>query len=173
MPESSKVGKTTGWVCRVVHLSISTTFSVKRTSLVMLSWNVISRGSIAGSPPAGKILTCLFPFLMFLLNLCLPLKTDSNSPKLEKVSLTAWSLMSSGRKIVFKIGSFPFLRGPTRFWKFRHISELLKRRWISVPASFSFAVFDPKIKTNFEGETLYRAPISVTPSDFRTENIRF
>ena len=75
--------------------------------------------------------------------------------------------MSSGRKIVTKIGSFPFLRGPTRFRKFRHTSESLKRHWISVPASFSFGVFDPKTKTNFEGETLYRAPTSVKISDSR------
>ena len=35
------------------------------------------------------------------------------------------------------------------------------------PSSF----FDPKTKTNFEGETLYRAPISVTPSDSRIRKI--
>ena len=46
-------------------------------------------GNIAGSPSAGKILTCLFPFLMDLLNLCLPLNTDTTSPKLERASLTA------------------------------------------------------------------------------------
>ena len=75
--------------------------------------------------------------------------------------------MSSERKIVTKIGSFPFLRGPTRFWKFRHTLESLKRHWISVPASFCCGVFDPKTKTNFEGETLYRAPTSVKISDSR------
>ena len=75
--------------------------------------------------------------------------------------------MSSGRKIVTKIDSFPFLRGPTRFRKFRHTSESLKRHWISVPASFSFGVFDPKTKTNFEGETLYRTPTSVKIFDSR------
>ena len=75
--------------------------------------------------------------------------------------------MSSGRKIVTKIDSFPFLRGPTRFRKFRHTSESLKRHWISVPTSFPFGVFDPKTKTNFEGETLYRAPTSVKISDSR------
>ena len=93
--------------------------------------------------------------------------TDTTSLKLEKASLTAWSLMSSGRKIVTKIGSFPFLRGPTRFRKFRCTSELLKRHWISIPASFSFGVLDPKTKTNFEGETLHRAPTSVKISYFR------
>ena len=75
--------------------------------------------------------------------------------------------MTSGRKIVIKIGSFPFLRGPTRFRKFRHTSESLKRHWNSVPASFSFGAFDPKTKTNFEGEILYRAPTSVKISDSR------
>ena len=75
--------------------------------------------------------------------------------------------MSSGREIVAKIGSFPFLRRSTRSRKFKHISESLKQHWISVPASFYFAVFDPSTKTNFEGETLYKARISVTASDFR------
>ena len=96
-----------------------------------------------------KILTCLLPFLTFLLKVCLPLEEDTTSPKLEKASLTAWSLMWSGRRIVTKIGFFPFLRGPTHFWKFK------------------IAGFDPRAKTNFEGETLYRASISVTPSDSR------
>ena len=36
---------------------------------------------------------------------------------------------------------------------------------------FRVAVFDPKTKTNFEGETLYRAPISVTASDSRIRKI--
>ena len=69
---------------------------------------------------------------MFLLNLCLQLKTDNTSPKLEKASLTAWSLMSSGRKIVTKTGSFPLLTRPSLFPKFRHISELPKWYWIYV-----------------------------------------
>ena len=120
---------------------------------------MIFLGSSAGSCHAGKILTCRLPFLIFLLNLCLPLKTDTTSPKLEKASLTAWSLMKPGRRIVTKIGSFPFLRGPIRLWKFRQMSVSPKRHWISVSSSFSFAALDPKTKTNFEGETLYRAPI--------------
>ena len=97
----------------------------------------------------------------------LPLKTDTTSPKLEKASLTAWSLMNSGRKIVTKIGSFPFLRGPAGYLKVKTISESPERLWISVPSSFSFTVYDPRTKTNFEGETLYRAPIPVTHSDSR------
>ena len=44
-------------------------------------------GNIAGYPPARKILTCLFSFLMDLLNLYLSLNTDTTSPKLEKASL--------------------------------------------------------------------------------------
>ena len=120
---------------------------------------------MAGSPPAEKISTCLLPFRIFLLYSCLPLNTDTTSRKLEKASLTTWSLMNSGRRMVTKIGFLPFLRGSIRLWKLRQISELPKRHWISVPWSFSFAVFYPKAKTNFEGDTLYRAPISVTPSD--------
>ena len=77
----------------------------------------------------------------------------------------AWSLMSSGRRMVTKIGFLPFLRGPIRLQKLRQISESPKRHWISVPRSFSFADFDPRAKTNFEGETSYMARISVTPSD--------
>ena len=53
----------------------------------------------------------------------------------------------------------PFLRGPILFRKLRQISESPKRHWISVTRSFSFAAFDSKTKTNFEGETLSRAPI--------------
>ena len=79
--------------------------------------------------------------------------------------------MNSGRRIVTKIGSLPFLRGATHLWKFRQISVSPKRHWISVTSSFSFAAFDPKTKTNFQGETLYRAPIYVTPSDFRMRKI--
>ena len=93
------------------------------------------------------------------------MNNDTTSGKLEKLSLTTWSLMNSGRRMVTKIGFLPFLRGPIRLWKLRQIPEWPKRHWISVPWSFSLAVFDPKTKTNFEGETLYRAPISVTPSD--------
>ena len=128
-------------------------------------------GSITGSSPAGKILTCRLPFLISVLNLCLPLKADTTSPKLENASLTTWSLINSGRRIVTKIGSLPFLRGPIRLWKFRQISESPKRHWISVLSSFSFAAFDLKTKINFEGETLYRAPISVTHSDLRIRKI--
>ena len=71
----------------------------------------------------------------------------------------------------YKIGFLPFLRGPTGLRKLRQISESSKRHWISVPCSFSFPVFDPKTKTNFEGEILYRAPISVTLSDSRIQKI--
>ena len=73
--------------------------------------------------------------------------------------------MTSGRKIVTKIGSFPFLRGPTNFQKFRHTSESLKPHSTSVQTSLSFGVFDPNTKTNLEGEILYRAPTSVKISD--------
>ena len=114
------------------------------------SWKEIFLGRIAGSPPVGRILTCLLPFLIFLLILCLPLKTDITSPDLEKASLTAWSLMNSGRGIVIKIGSLPFVRGPIRLRKLRPNLELPKRHWIYVPWSFSFVSFDPKTKANFE-----------------------
>ena len=88
-------------------------------------------------------------------------------PKMGEGESQCWSLMYSGRLIVTKIGSLPFLRGSVRLRKLSFIFESPKRHWISVLWSFSFAVFDPKIRTNFEGETLYRAPISVTPSDSR------
>ena len=40
--------------------------------------------------------------------------------KLEKPSLTAWSLAYSGKNSVTKIGSFPFPRGPDScFWKLK------------------------------------------------------
>ena len=45
--------------------------------------------------------------------------------------------------MVTKIGSVPFPRGPTRLRKFRQVSESPKRHWMSVPSSFSLAVFDP------------------------------
>ena len=105
----------------------------------------------------GKILTCILPFLIFLLNLCLPLKTDTTSPNLGKASPTAWSLINSGREIVTKIGYLPFLREPICLRKLRQISESPKQYGISVPWSFSFAIFNPKTKVDFEGETLYRS----------------
>ena len=80
--------------------------------------------------------------------------------KIGEVSLTTWSLMNSGRRMVTKIGFLPFLRGQIRLRKLRQISESPKRHWTSVPWNFSFAVFDPKAKKNFEIETLYRVPIS-------------
>ena len=55
---------------------------------------------------------------MFLLNLCLPLNlclTDTTSPKLEKLSLTAWSLMSPRKKIATKIGPFPVFERTNSF----------------------------------------------------------
>ena len=119
----------------------------------------------------GEYFNVLFTIQNFLLNLCLPLKTVTTSAKLEKASLTAWSLMNSGRRMVTKIGSLPFLTGSTSLWKFRQIYVSRKRHWISVPSSFSFAAFDLKTKTNLEGETLYRAPISVTLSDSRMRKI--
>ena len=72
--------------------------------------------------------------------------------------------MCAGRKIVTRVGSFPFLKGPTRFRKFSLISDSPKRHWISVPASFSFAVFGPTTKTNFERQTLHRViPVTQLP----------
>ena len=62
------------------------------------------------------------------------------------------------------------LKSPPRLG-LRQISESPKRHWISVPWSFYFVAFDLKAKTNFEGETLYKAPISATPSDSRVEKI--
>ena len=173
MPESSVVatGQFSPSMCRVLHLQHNTFFSAKRKSLWILPWKEIFFGSITGYPPAGKILTCLLPFQIFLLNSCLPLNTDTTSRKLEKASRTTWSLMNTGRRMVTKIGFIPFLRGPTRLQKLRQISESSKRHWISVPCSFTFPFFDPKTKTNFEGEILYRAPISVTLSDSRIQKI--
>ena len=43
-------------------------FSAKRTPLRMLSWKIIFLGSLAGFHSTRKILTCLFAFLLFLLN---------------------------------------------------------------------------------------------------------
>ena len=115
-------------------------------------------GKIAGSPPAGKILTCLFPFLMDLLNVStfeyrhyLSKAGEGESHRLVGNELRK----EDSHKDRFS----PFLRGPILFRKLRQISESPKRHWISVPRSFSFAAFDPKTKTNFEGETLYRVPI--------------
>ena len=76
--------------------------------------------------------------------------------KVDSASLTAWSLMYSGKNIVIKIGSFPFPRGPDRcFWELRIISLSPKRL---------MALFDSKIKMNFEEEILYRVLIFVAPS---------
>ena len=77
-----------------------------------MPWKEIFLGNIAGSPPAVKILTCLFPFLMDLLNLCLPLNTDTASPKLERASLTAWSLINKDRfsPISERTNSFPEIK---------------------------------------------------------------
>ena len=72
------------------------------------------------------------------------MNTDTNSRKLEKTSLTTWSLMNSGRRMITKIGFLPFLRGPILLRKLRQISE----------------------QRNFVQST-----ISVTPSDSRMRNI--
>ena len=75
--------------------------------------------------------------------------------------------MNSGRRIVTKTGSLPLLTGPIRLRKFRQSSESPKRHWISVPRSYSFAVFDQKDQHKLWRRNLYRAPVSVTPSDSR------
>ena len=56
MPESSWVSVATGQF----FPSNVPSFAWKRTSLWILSWKQILLGSITGSPPAWKILTCLF-----------------------------------------------------------------------------------------------------------------
>ena len=56
-------------------------------------------GSIIGSPPAEKILTCLLPFLIFLLNLCLPLNTDTTALKLEKTCFSISKRTNSSPEI--------------------------------------------------------------------------
>ena len=86
-------------------------------------------------------------------------------PKFENASLTSWSLTYSGRNNVTKLDSFPFPRGSARrFSKLRIISLYPKRLWISVTCNFSLALFDSKIKMNFEEEILYRVPIFETLS---------
>ena len=51
-------------------------------------------------------------------------------PKLEKASLSACSLMYSGKNSVTKIGFFPFSRGPDScFWKLKIISLSPRRLW--------------------------------------------
>ena len=87
IPESSGVGVASGQLspsmCQVLHLQHNTTFSFR-----ILPWKEIFLGSIIGSPLVRKILTCFSPFLIFLLNFCLSLKTDTTSSKLEKASLS-------------------------------------------------------------------------------------
>ena len=115
--------------------------------------------------PWGKILMCFLPFLIFLLNPGLPLNTGpKHRHGFSKIGESKFHCLIINKS---KAGSFQFLRGPTRFLKFRHTSESLKRHWISVPASFSFDIFDSKTKTNLEGEALYRGPTSVKISDSR------
>ena len=82
-------------------------FSANRTPIVMLLWKIIFLGSLTGFRSAGKILACLFPFLSFLLNLCLSLNTDISLSKIGESKSSACSLMYSGRKSVTKEGSFP------------------------------------------------------------------
>ena len=107
-----------------------------------------------------KCLTCVGDIFLTGKLLFLLLKTDTTFPKFEIDSLTAWSFTYSGRNNVIKIGSSPFLRGPyLRFWKMRVISLSPKRLWVSVTCNFSLAVFDSKIKINFEEEILYRVLI--------------
>ena len=145
MPEFSGVGVASGQLsscmCRVLHLQHNTTFS-----FWILPWKEIFLGSIIGSSPVGKISTCFLPFLIFLLNSYLHLNTDTTTPKLEK----------AGLPISEKTNFFPKIQ--TYFW---HISESPKQHWISVPASFSFVVFDPKTRfqnaKNIRFQNLFRA----------------
>ena len=95
----------------------------------------------------GEDFNMPFTVSIFLLNQCLPLNTGpKHRHYFSKIGESkSHSLMRSGRKLssLTKIGSFPFLRVPTHFWKFRHTSESLKRHWISVPAGLSIGIFDP------------------------------
>ena len=108
-------------------------------------------GSTAGSPPAGKILTCLLPFLNFLLNLCLPLGTDTTSPRFEGAGSTAWSVTCSGGFMVAGIGSFPFLGGPPRFGGFGCGSGSPGRLWIAVLGASPFSACGPGAGAGFGG----------------------
>ena len=94
IPESFGVrvalGQLSPSMCRVLHLEDNTTFS-----FWILPWKEIFLGNIIGSPPTGKILPCFLPCLIFLLNLCLTLNTDTTT---KQVSL--------------------FLKVPTSFQKF-------------------------------------------------------
>ena len=99
----------------------------------------------------GKILTCFLSFLILLLNSCLPLNTDTPSPNLEKANLC-----------ISERTNFPEIQ--TYFRVAKTVLDFCTRK-------FLFRRFESKTKTNFEGETLYRAPMSVTPSDYRIRKI--
>ena len=168
MPESSGVG------CnhRAFPAKHVPSFRRKRTSLWILSWKEIFLASIAGSPPlAWKTLTCLFSISYVSVKSVSAFEDRHCFLRIGEGRSHCLVTNELRRKVVTKIGPLPSLRGPTRLRKLWHISESSKWHWIAVPESFSFAVFDPKTKTNFEVDTLYRAPISVTPSDSRMRKI--
>ena len=65
--------------------------------------------------PHWEILARSLPFLLILLNLCLPLNTGINLSKIGESKSAAWSLMYLGRKSVTKVGSFPPIFEKTKF----------------------------------------------------------
>ena len=105
------------------------------------------RYSIDGFPSARKISTCRFPLLLLLLNLCLPLNTDTISPKLKKASLRLVTYVFRKEKC----NKIKLL--PSHFWgeqiAVRVNSQSPKQLKGSVFSDFFFAIFDSKIKINW------------------------
>ena len=128
-------------------------------------------GSTAGSPPAGKILTCLLPFLNFLLNLCLPLGTDTTSPRFEGAGSTAWSVTCSGGFMVAGIGSFPFLGGPPRFGGFGCGSGSPGRLWIAVLGASPFSACGPGAGAGFGEGSFVHCVYPLCSFGFRVRGI--
>ena len=142
------MGQPSPRACQVSHRKWVTIFPLWRISLEIPSWNVIFLGRTLGSPPDGKILMCLFPFLIFLVNLSFPQNALSTSPNLEKASSTAGQLIHSGQNKVKNVG---VLHCPQKSSDTDTLSETAQSTSLQ---HFKADSSDSKIKTNLCFEVL-------------------
>ena len=136
------------------------TFSAKKTSLWILPQKEIFLGSIAGSPPTGKIL--LFAIPNFPIKFMPVFKDRYCFTKIGEGKSHCLVTNELRKKDSDKDRFLPISETTNSFPE-------IQGRWNGIGSLYLQASPSPSLI--FEGETLYRAPIPVTPSDSRWRQI--
>ena len=108
---------------------------------------------------------------MFLLNLRLPLKTATSSPKLEKLSLAVWSLMSPWRKIATKIGPFQVFERTNSFPEIQTYFRVAKTALDLCTSKFLLCRFWSKNQNKLWRRNFVQSTYLVIVSDWRIRKI--